>query len=206
MKTVDVASIIRNAASRAGLDGSSEANLPTTTKTIMLDNLAMHVRDSWEFFDWPELCRTEQRTTQTGVDGDIYLDIEQVGQTPMGAVFGVFRDNPASHAAPRELVYTIDADKVRLPSDTPASVWVRFRLQPIELSTVPATALEQTLPQILADYCKFSLTGDVLTEDGQIDKSAVMYNRAELSLIKEIDKITLQQNQTRRWTASVSQY
>jgi hypothetical protein len=55
MKTVTVQSIITNAASRAGLDGSSIDSLPTTTKTIMVDNLGMHLRDAWEFFDWPDL-------------------------------------------------------------------------------------------------------------------------------------------------------
>jgi hypothetical protein len=40
MRTVTVSSIVTNAASRAGLDGSvSIDNLPTTTKTIMVDNL-----------------------------------------------------------------------------------------------------------------------------------------------------------------------
>jgi hypothetical protein len=53
---------------------------------------------------------------------------------------------------------------------------------------------------------KFSLTGDLLTEDGQLDKAQVMYGRAELSLVKETEKFTFQQKQTRRWTASVSQY
>jgi hypothetical protein len=45
-----------------------------------------------------------------------------------------------------------------------------------------------------------------LTEDGQLDKAQVMYGRAELSLVKETEKFTFQQKQTRRWTASVSQY
>jgi hypothetical protein len=79
MKTVTVQSIIQNAASRAGLDGSSIDSLPTTTKTIMVDNLSSHLRDAWEFYDWPDLTRVEQRTTQTGVDDDIYLDLAQAG-------------------------------------------------------------------------------------------------------------------------------
>jgi hypothetical protein len=75
MRTVTVSSIITNAASRAGLDGSSPDNLPTTTKTIMVDNLSSHLRDAWEFYDWPDLCRTEERTVQTGVDEDIYIGL-----------------------------------------------------------------------------------------------------------------------------------
>jgi len=206
MKTATVSSIITNAASRAGLDGSSIDNLPTTTKTIMLDNFVMHLRDAWEFFDWPDLCRTELRTVTLGPDDDVYIALEQPAEFPMGEVFGVFVDNPATQAAPREVIYTLADEKIRLPADTPTQVYVRYRLQPTELSANLDTALATTIPQILADYCKFSLTGDLLTEDGQLDKAQVMYQRAELSIVKEMDKVIFQQRQPRRWTAQVSSY
>jgi hypothetical protein len=206
LKTVTVQSIITNAASRAGLDGSSIDNLPTTTKTIMVDNLGMHLRDAWEFYDWPDLTRVEERTTQTGVDEDIYFDLAQPSETEIGDVFAVYQDNPNTHAAPREIAFSLDLDKIRLPSDCPDTVYVKFRLPSPDISPVLATALAQTVPQILADYCKFSLTGDLLTEDGQLDKAQVMYGRAELSLVKETEKFTFQQRQVRRWTAQVSQY
>jgi hypothetical protein len=206
MRTVTVSSIVTNAASRAGLDGSSIDSLPTTTKTIMVDNLGSHLRDAWEFYDWPDLCRTEERTVQTGVDEDIYIDLAQASETEIGDVFSVYQDNPHTHAAPREISFSLDLDKIRLPSDCPDTIYVKFRLPPTVISTVLATALAQTVPQILADYCKFSLTGDLLTEDGQLDKAQVMYGRAELSLVKETEKFTFQQRQVRRWTAQVSQY
>lgn len=206
MKTVTVSSIITNAASRAGLDGSSIDNLPTTAKTIMVDNLSMHLRDAWEFYDWPDLTRVEKRTTQTGPDDDIYLDLAQVLKTEIGDIFSVYQDNPNTNAAPREIAFSLDLDKIRLPSDCPDTVYVKFRLPSPDISPVLATALAQTVPQLLADYCKFSLTGDLLTEDGQLDKAQVMYGRAELSLVKETEKFTYQQKQVRRWTAQVSQY
>jgi hypothetical protein len=206
MKTVTVQSIITNAASRAGLDGSSIENLPVTTKTIMVDNLSSHLRDAWEFFDWPDLTRTEERTTQTGTDDDIYLDLAQPGETEIGDVFAVYQDNPNTHAAPREIHFSLDLDKIRLPSDCPDTIYVRFRLPAPDISTVLATALAQTVPQILADYLKFSLSGDLMTEDGQLEKAQVMYQRAELSLVKETEKFTFQQRQVRRWTANVGPY
>jgi hypothetical protein len=206
MKTVTVQSIITNAASRAGLDGSSVDNLPVTTKTIMVDNLSSHLRDAWEFYDWPDLTRVEERAVQTGVDEDIYLDLAQPGETEIGDVFAVYQDNPNTHAAPREIHFSLDLDKIRLPSDCPDTIYVRFRLPSPDISTVLATALAQTVPQILADYLKFSLTGDLLTEDGQLDKAQVMYGRAELSLVKETEKFTFQQKQVRRWTANVGPY
>jgi hypothetical protein len=206
MRTVTVSSIVTNAASRAGLDGSSIDNLPTTTKTIMVDNLSSHLRDAWEFYDWPDFtapknarCRPEW--TRTSI-----LTLAQASETEIGDVFSVYQDNPHTHAAPREISFSLDLDKIRLPSDCPDTIYVRFRLPATEISTVLATALAQTVPQILADYLKFSLTGDLLTEDGQLDKAQVMYGRAELSLVKETEKFTFQQRQVRRWTAQVSQY
>jgi hypothetical protein len=206
MKTVSVQSILLNAASRAGLDGSSIDNLSSTTKTIMLSNLDIHLRSAWEFFDWPELTRIEERTVQTGAEDDLYIDKEQAGQTEIGEVFSIYQDNPATHAAPREINFWLDQDKIRLPSDCPSEVYVRFRTVPTTISPVTATALAQTIPAILADFVRFSLSGDLMQEDGQIDKAQVMYGRAEQYLVSEMDKIVFQQRQPRRWSARVSNY
>jgi hypothetical protein len=206
MKTVSVQSILLNAASRAGLDGSSIDNLSSTTKTIMLSNLDIHLRAAWEFFDWPDLTRIEQRTVQTGVDDDIYIDLAQSGETEMGTVFEVFQDNPNTHAAPRQIGFWVDNDKIRLPSDCPDEVYVRFRLVPTEISATTSTALAQTVPQFLADYIKFELTADLQTEDGQLDKAELMRQRGETYLVGEMDKIIFQQRQPRRWSAQVGPY
>ena len=206
MKTVTVQSILLNAASRAGLDGSSIDNLSSTTKTIMLSNLDIHLRAAWEFFDWPDLTRIEERTVQTGVDDDIYIDLAQAGETEMGTVFEVFQDNPNTHAAPRQINFWVDVDKIRLPSDCPDEVFVRFRLTPTEISATTSTALAQTIPQFLADYIKFELSADLKTEDGQIDQAEVFRAKAEQYLVSEMDKIVFQQRQPRRWSAQVGPY
>ena len=206
MKTVTVQSILLNAASRAGLDGSSIDSLSSTTKTIMLSNLDIHLRSAWEFFDWPDLVNIELRTVQTGAEDDLYIDKEQAGETEIGEIFSIYQDNPATHAAPREINYWLDQDKIRLPSHCPDEIYVRFRTVPTEISATTATALAQTIPAILADYIRFMLTSDLLTEDGQEDKSQVMQQRAETYLVSEMDKIIFQQRQPRRWTAVVGPY
>lgn len=206
MKTVTLQSILLNAASRAGLDGSAIGNLSSTTQAIMLSNLDIHLRAAWEFYDWPDLTRTEERTVQTGPDDDLYIDLAQPGETEMGTVFNVYQDNPNTHAAPREINFWVDVDKIRLPADCPDEVYVRFRLVPTEISPVTATALAQTIPQFLSDYIKFELTADLLTEDGQLDKAELMRQRGETYLVGEMDKVIFQQRQPRRWTAQVGQY
>jgi hypothetical protein len=165
-----------------------------------------HLRDAWEFYDWPDLTRTEERTTQTGVDEDIYLDLAQASETEIGDVFSVYQDNPHTHAAPREISFSLDLDKIRLPSDCPDTIYVKFRLPPRSYRPSSPRPSRRPSRKSLADYLKFSLTGDLLTEDGQLDKAQVMYGRAELSLVKETEKFTFQQKQTRRWTAQVSPY
>jgi hypothetical protein len=206
VRTVTVQSILLNAASRAGLDGSDIANLSTTTKTIMLDNLNIHLRTAWELFDWPDLTTTESRTVQVGVDGDAYIDKAQATKVEMGEVFNVMQDNPTVSASPRQISYALDTDKIRLPSDSPATVYVRYRTLPTIISATIATALAQTVPGFLADYCKFMLTGDLLTEDGQLDKAEIMASRAENYIVAEMDKLTFQQNQPRRWSAVTTNY
>jgi hypothetical protein len=206
MRTVTVQSIVLNAASRAGLDGSDIANLSSTTRAIMLSNLDIHLRAAWEFFDWPDLTLIELRTVTVGAEEDIYIDKEEVGPTQMGEVFEVFQDNPATHASPREIGFWLDGSKIRLPSDCPDEVYVRFRTVPTTISATTATALAQTVPQFLSDYVRLSLTGDLMTEDGQIDKSEVMYAKAEQYLVSQMDKVIFQQRQPRRWSAQVGQY
>ena len=206
MKTVTVQSIVLNAASRAGLDGSSIDNLSSTTKAIMLSNLDIHLRAAWEFFDWPDLTLIESRTVTTGAEEDLYIDKDTAGQTEIGEVFEVFQDNPSTHASPREIGFWLDGSKIRLPSDCPDEVYVRFRTVPTEISATTATALAQTVPQFLADYIKFELTADLLTEDGQLDKAEVLRQRGETYLVNEMDKIVFQQRQPRRWSAQVGPY
>jgi hypothetical protein len=206
VKTVTVQSILQNAASRAGLDGSSIDNLSSTTKAIMLSNLDIHLRAAWEFFDWPDLTSIELRTATIGAEDDLYIDKEAVGQTEIGEVFDVFQDNPNTHASPRSIGFWLDGSLIRLPSDCPAEVYVRFRTVPTEISPVTATALAQTVPAILADFIRFSLTADLLTEDGQLDKAELMNAKAEQYLVSEMDKVIFQQRQPRRWSAQVGPY
>ena len=74
------------------------------------------------------------------------------------------------------------------------------------ISATTSTALAQTVPQFLADYIKFELTADLLTEDGQLDKAELMRQRGEVYLVGEMDKIIFQQRQPRRWSAQVGPY
>jgi hypothetical protein len=206
MKTVTVSSIVTNAASRAGLDGSPSTRCRppprrswSTTSAATFGTLGSFMIGQICAAPKNERCKPEWTRTFISTS-------RKPARLRSATCLRSTRTIPHTHAAPREISFSLDLDKIRLPSDCPDTIYVRFRLPATEISTVLATALAQTVPQILADYLKFSLTGDLLTEDGQLDKAQVMYGRAELSLVKETEKFTFQQKQTRRWTAQVSPY
>jgi hypothetical protein len=190
---------------RSGNDGSDISNIPSGARTMMVAAANERIADCWEWADWPELCRVESRTVQGNETSGFYIDYEQPGETPMGEVFAVLRDNPATHVAPREIGYTLLGDAIRFPEATslPTTVYVRYRLRPETYTTSNLTA---TVPAVLAKAVAYLLTGDLLEEDGQIDKAMLMEQKAESELISQRDKYVFQQNQPTMWTARVNQY
>jgi hypothetical protein len=158
------------------------------------------IADAWEFADWPDLTKTELRNVQGDGTSGWYIDLEQSGQTDIGTVFGIFRDNPATHVAPRQIQFNLEQEKILLPegSDLPASVYVRFRTRPTTYLTSNLTA---DVPAVLSKAVGYYLAAEALTEDGQVDKAMVMEQAGEADLIKEYDKVVFQQDQPRRWTA-----
>jgi len=205
MRTVTLQSLLLRAWQRVGNDASTIDNIPAGTRTMMVAAANDAVAQCWEWADWPELMREESRTVQGDSTNGFYIDYAQAGQTEMGEVFAVFRDNPATHVAPRQIGYTLLGDSIRFPedSDLPASVYVRFRVRPTEYTT---SNLLATVPTVLGKAVSYMLTASLLEEDGQMDKALLMEQKAESDLISERDKYVFQQGQTQRWTARVNQY
>jgi hypothetical protein len=200
VKTVTLQSILLRAWQRVGNDASDIANIPSGTRTMLVAAANERIKECWEWADWPDLMRTEDRTVQGNETTGLYLDYEQSGETAMGEVFAVFQDDPATHVSPRELWYRIENDKIWLESGAPATVYVRYRLQPTEYSTTDLTA---TVPAVIAQAVGLYLASDLQEEDGQLDKAMALESRAMDELIREQDKFVFQQRQTRRWTAAI---
>jgi hypothetical protein len=193
---------------RVGNDASDISSIPSGARTMMTAAANERIADCWEWADWPELMRVESRTVQGDATNGYYIDYEQTGSptpTPMGEVFAVLRDNPATHAAPRAIGYTLLGDAIRFPEDTdlPTTVWVNFRVRPTEYS---ASNLTATVPAVIAKAVGLMLSADLLQEDGQTDKALAMEQMAESELISQRDKYYFQQGQPSTWTARVNQY
>jgi hypothetical protein len=205
MRTVTLQSILLRAWQRVGNDASDIANVPTGARTMLVAAANEAIAQCWEWADWPELMRTESRTLQGDDTTGYYIDSAQAGQTAMGEVFAVLRDNPNTHVAPREVGYTLLGDAIRFPqgSDLPTTVYVRYRLRP---DTYTASNLSATVPSVLAKAVGYMLTASLQEEDGQLDKSSLMEQKAEAELISERDKYYFQQGQPSMWTARVNQY
>jgi hypothetical protein len=205
MRTVTLQSILLRAWQRSGNDGSDIANVPSGARTMMVAAANERIADCWEWADWPELCRVEERTVEGNDTTGYFIPYEQAGQTAMGEVFAVLRDNPATHVAPRAVAYTLLGDNVRFPqsTDLPTTVWVNYRVRPTEYS---ASNLSATVPAVLSKAVAQLLTADLLEEDGQMDKALLMEQKAESELISQRDKYVFQQGQPTMWTARVNQY
>jgi hypothetical protein len=205
MRTVTLQSILLRAWQRAGNDGSDIANIPSGARTMMVAAANERIADCWEWADWPELMRVEERTVEGDDTTGYFIPYEQTGETAMGEVFSVLRDNPATHVAPRAIGYTLLGDNVRFPqsTDLPTTVWVNFRIRPTEYS---ASNLSATVPAVIAKAVALMLTSDLLTEDGQLDKALAMEQMAESELISQRDKFYFQQNQPQAWSARIGHY
>jgi hypothetical protein len=205
MRTVTLQSILLRAWQRVGNDASTIDAIPSGARTMMTAAANERIADCWEWSDWPELMRVEERTVEGNDTTGYYIPYEQVGQQVMGEVFSVLRDNPATHVAPRAIGYTLLGDNVRFPqsTDLPTTVWVNFRVRPTEYS---ASNLTATVPAVIAKAVALMLTSDLLTEDGQLDKALAMEQMAESELISQRDKYYFQQGQPSMWTARVNQY
>jgi hypothetical protein len=205
VRTVTLQSILLRAWQRVGNDASSISNIPSGAQTMLVAAANDAIEQCWTWADWPELCRVEERTIQGNATTGWYIDYEQSGQTAMGEVFAVTRDNPNTTASPRELQYTLLGDNIRFPdsTDLPTSVYVRYRVRPDTYTTGNLTA---TVPAVLAKAAAFMLSADLLTEDGQFDKALAMEQMAEAELISQRDKYYFQQGQPSMWTARINQY
>ena len=205
MRTVTLQSILLKAWQRIGNDASSISNIPSGAQTMLVAAANDRIADCWEWADWPELMRVESRTVEGNDTTGYFIPYEQSGQTAMGEVFAVYRDNPSTHVAPREIGYTLLGDNIRFPEDTdlPTSVYVRYRVRPDTYTTSNLTA---TVPAVLAKAAGLMLSADLLTEDGQMDKALAMEQMAEAELIAQRDKYYFQQGQPSMWTARINQY
>lgn len=205
MRTVTLQSLLLRAWQRVGNDASTIDNIPSGARTMLVAAANDAIEQCWEWADWPELMREELRTVQGDSTNGFYIDYEQVGETPMGEVFAVYRDNPATHVAPRQISFTLLGDSIRFPEDEslPTSVYVRYRVRPTEYS---ASNLSATVPAVLGKAVSYMLAAALLEEDGQLDKSLLMEQKAEAELIAERDKYVFQQGQTQRWSARINQY
>jgi hypothetical protein len=205
MRTVTLQSILLRAWQRVGNDASTIGNVPSGAQTMLVAAANDAIEQCWTWADWPELCRVESRTVQGDETNGFYIDYAQVGQTPMGEVFSVLRDNPNTHVAPREIGFTLLGDAIRFPqgTDLPTTVYVRYRLRP---DTYTASNLSATVPAVLSKATGYMLTASLLEEDGQMDKALLMEQKAEAELISERDKYVFQQGQPTSWTARINYY
>lgn len=229
MKTTSYKAVRDAVAARMGLDAA--VNLLSNQKVVLAEYITSAVRVGWEFFDWPELIRIEERTPVDGV-----VSLTQVGQTEIGQVLGVFTADPRVDDMQLEMAYVLDVGGLRIPDwDGSSTVWVKFKTVPPEFTATEYAAgttyavgdlvfygkecyrvlssttgnaptnatywAVQELPYFLAEFVKVQAYAETLAEDGQVDKANYNFSRAEGLLIVAMDNAWLRQGQVRRFSA-----
>ena len=90
----------------------------------------MRVREGWEWIFWPEWTVSEERTPVDDV-----VSLEQSGETEIGEVFGVSKNDSDSNENTQWISWKRTSGGIYVP-DAPSTVWVRFRLRPPEFTGV----------------------------------------------------------------------
>jgi len=110
---------------RMGIDASLT---PLTSQSAALAEYLQSALDSmWEFYPWPDVTLTEQRTPALHT-----IDAEQPGETVIGDFLEIYDNNPDDDSQlSNNLPFTLTGSAAVLSSDwhvpnTP--VWVRFRI------------------------------------------------------------------------------
>lgn len=66
---------------------------------------------------------------------DAYVGLEQTGQTAIGLVRGIYRENPEFTENPRRLTWRLGQHGIHLVDEgVPASVWVWYKIRPSEFN------------------------------------------------------------------------
>lgn len=84
-----------------------------------------NMRYAWDFFEWPEVCETEERVP----DADGYVALDEQGDEAIGEVLACFDGDPDGEAAVNAVPYRIVKDGFKTTPGAYESVWVHFRRQ-----------------------------------------------------------------------------
>jgi hypothetical protein len=125
------------------------------------------------------------------------ISLDQVGETPIGEVLGVYATNPRIREGTNQYKFSL-VDAGVLVTYGPLQPWVMFTTRP-PVYTVNDGALT-TFPYALSEFVKLKAAADAQREDGQFDKAAALEAGAMAKLDQELDTIELKQGQQRRWS------
>lgn len=154
MKAVTYKSLRDGVISRMGLDASLT---PLTSQSAALAEYLQSALDSmWDFYPWPDVTLTEQRTPATHT-----IDAEQPGETVIGEFLEIYDNNPDDDSQPsNNLPYTSTGTAAVLSSDfhvPDAPVWVRFRVPAPVFTSAVYSAVTAYAP---GDVVYHESTGD----------------------------------------------
>lgn len=176
MKTVTYRAVRDAVAARMGLDAA--VNLLANQKVVLAEYIASAVRVGWEFFDWPEVMKIEERMP---VDGVIALNT--AGLTEIGQVLDIYWADPREDARERVVGFSLDESGVIITDrewldNGATTVWVKFKSVPPVFSSADYAAGTAYVP---GDVVYYNTTGDcylcILAGSGNLPTNTTYWTR-----------------------------
>ena len=129
MRTIDFSQILFNSIQ---LSGNDRHNIRPETFAQFRDFSSTRLREAWETFEWPDVCRTESFTSTVipGDNGDIkyFTPIAEADE-----ILAVFDKNPLASTRVTQHMYTIYNDSSKKIVTGLQSGWYVYRIKCPEL-------------------------------------------------------------------------
>jgi len=119
MRTETYTKYISRMQALLGVDAAS-----TTELAEWRQYFQRNMRFAWDFFEWPDVCETEEFVPDTNG----FIAIEEGGNA-IGEVLAVFDGDPDGEDAVNDCAFRIVKDGLRIQPDTYSSVWIYYRRQ-----------------------------------------------------------------------------
>ena len=182
-------------ASFSGGGGSSAAATLTTNADNEVNGAAV-TNHGTGYTSAPTVSITGGSGTGATAEATIIAVLE-MGNT-IGEILRITENDPYEVGNTRELAYRLEfsssstsdfGQAVLVKRSSTAPVYVLYR------APSPGYSAGEEFPYIFSEYAVLGAWSDMLSSDGQYDKSAAVQNQAEAVIMTELDKLERQQGQ-----------
>ena len=165
--------------------------LLATEKSAINSFFKAWIRKGWNRANWPDICRTEQRTPASNV-----IAYEQTDKEAIGEFLNIYSADPYANKFPYEVTFLVNHEgAVLLNTTNLATVFVLYRQRIPDYSSYDGSDSTHTFPYRFFNYCVYGCYSDWLASEGQHEKNRLVRTQAEEAMLDELDILERQQRQ-----------